>query len=94
MRTETLVRAPRGTSVDRRSPARARHGRLTIAPVRESVVEQLVRELPPEFAARVTPESLRALIDAELSRWQESRIRDFVPIFVARRIRARLVAHR
>jgi hypothetical protein len=60
-------------------------------PTPESLADRLVRELQPELAGRTTPEFLRALIDTELSRCRECRIRDFVPIFVGRRVRARLL---
>jgi hypothetical protein len=53
-------------------------------------IASLLRGLYTEFADRVTPESLRALIDTELSRWQECTVRDFVPIFVGRHVRAQL----
>jgi len=56
-------------------------------------MQRLIHELQNEFADRVTPESLRALIDAELSHWQECRIHDFVPIFVSRHVRAQLNTH-
>ncbi len=55
------------------------------------VVASLLNDLSIEFGDRVTPESLRALIDTELSRWQECTIRDFVPIFVGRHVRAELL---
>ena len=56
------------------------------------LIQRLIRELQSEFADRVTPETLRVLIDAELSRWQECRVHDFVPIFVSRHVRAQLNA--
>ena len=49
------------------------------------------RELSTEFADRVTAESLHDLVGTELSRWHECAVRDFVSIFVRRRVRAQLL---
>jgi hypothetical protein len=69
-----------------------RHEAATVArelePADESgVVDQLSRELSTEFADRVTAESLYVLKDTELSRGHERAVRDFVSIFVRRRVR-------
>jgi hypothetical protein len=61
-----------------------------LSPEAARVVDRLIHELQPRFAERVAPESLRVLIDAELSRWEECTVQDYVPIFVSRRVRARL----
>jgi hypothetical protein len=55
------------------------------------LVAGLVRQLYAEFADRATPQFFQALVESELSRWQECTVRDFVPIFVGRRVRAQLL---
>ncbi len=63
---------------------------------RESVIEQshlvhqLMHEVYPEFSEAVAPEPVEALIRAELARWDDTKIRDFVPIFVRRQVRSHL----
>ena len=52
--------------------------------------DQLMHELYPEFSERVAQEPMEELIAAELARWDSSKVRDFVPIFVRRHVRARL----
>jgi hypothetical protein len=52
--------------------------------------DQLMHELYPEFSERVAQEPMEELIAAELARWDSSKVRDFVPIFVRRRVRAQL----
>jgi hypothetical protein len=64
------------------------------APVEQSQLkDQLMDELYPEFSKRVTPERMEKLIAAELARWDSSMVRDFVPLFVRRRVRAQLREH-
>ena len=52
--------------------------------------DRLMHELYPEFSERFAPEPMEELIAAELARWDRSKVRDFVPIFVRRHIRAQL----
>jgi hypothetical protein len=58
------------------------------------LIEQLTRELLPAVGSveHIAPESVRDIVADEMSQWQECRIRDFVPIFVSRHVRARLLA--
>ena len=60
---------------------------------RSQLKDQLMNELYPEFSERVTPERMEELIAAELARWDSSKVRDFVPMFVRRRVRAELREH-
>ena len=60
---------------------------------RSQLKDQLMDELYPEFSERVTPERMEELIAAELARWDSSKVRDFVPVFVRRRVRAELRDH-
>ena len=54
------------------------------------LVDQLMHEVYPEFSESVAPEPVEALIHAELARWDDTKIRDFVPIFVRRQVRSHL----
>jgi hypothetical protein len=57
----------------------------------ERVACQLGCDLYAEFADRVEAGPLVAgLVHAELERWRDATIQDFVPIFVRRRVRAQL----
>jgi hypothetical protein len=60
---------------------------------RSQLRDRLMNELYPEFSARVAPERMEELIAAELARWDSSKVRDFVPLFVRRRVRAQLREH-
>ena len=60
---------------------------------RSQLKDRLMDDLYPEFSERVTPERMEELIAAELARWDSSKVRDFVPMFVRRRVRAELREH-
>jgi hypothetical protein len=60
---------------------------------RSQLKDQLMNELYPEFSKRVAPEQMEELIAAELARWDTTQVRDFVPVFVRRRVRAQLREH-
>jgi hypothetical protein len=60
---------------------------------RSQLKDQLMDELYPEFSERVAPQRMEKLIEAELARWDSSKVRDFVPMFVRRRVRAHLRKH-
>ena len=60
---------------------------------RSQLEDQLMDELYPEFSERVAPERREEHIAAELARWDSSKVRDFVPMFVRRRVRAQLREH-
>jgi hypothetical protein len=57
---------------------------------RSQLKDQLMDELYPEFSKRVAAEPMEELIAAELARWDSTKVRDFIPIFVRRRVRAQL----
>jgi len=57
---------------------------------RSQLKDQLMDELYPEFSERVAPQQMEELIAAELARWDRSKVRDFVPMFVRPRVRAQL----
>jgi hypothetical protein len=60
---------------------------------RSQLKDQLMNELYPEFSKRFAPEQLEDLIAVELGRWDSTQVRDFVPVFVRRRVRAQLREH-
>jgi hypothetical protein len=66
----------------------AREDRATVE--RSQLKDQLMDELYPEFSKRVAAEPMEQLIAAELARSDGSEVRDFLPIFVRRRVRAQL----
>jgi hypothetical protein len=60
---------------------------------RSQLKDQLMNELYPEFSERVAPEQMEELIAVELARWDTTQVRDFVAVFVRRRVRAQLREH-
>jgi hypothetical protein len=60
---------------------------------RSKLKDQLMNELYPEFSEHVAPERMEELIAVELARWDGSQVRDFVPVFVRRGVRAQLREH-
>jgi hypothetical protein len=49
-----------------------------------------MNEVYPEFAEHLPPEVAEAVIAAEVGRWQGVTVPDFVAVFAARRVRAKL----
>jgi hypothetical protein len=49
--------------------------------------DRIARDLFPEFEGSPEEQGVRQVIAAELDRWRDVPIRDFVPIFVERRLR-------
>ncbi|HXY94434.1 MAG TPA: hypothetical protein VEP49_18295 [Acidimicrobiia bacterium] len=59
---------------------------------RSRLTDQIMNEVYPEFSEQATPEAVESLIRAELSRWDATKVREFVPVFVRRQVRAQLRA--
>jgi hypothetical protein len=60
------------------------------AVARSKLADRLMNEVYPEFAEHLPPEVAEAVITAEVGRWQGVKVPDFVAVFAARRVRARL----
>jgi hypothetical protein len=57
-------------------------------------VDRITHDLFPEVEGTPQEEGIRGLVAAEFSRWRDVPVKDYVAIFVERRIRqARRIAH-
>jgi hypothetical protein len=66
---------------------------LTVRTERElQAIEQVAQRLHQKFP-QVDVRQIEATVDLQLHRFDDSRIRDFVPIFVERNAREELLSH-
>ena len=56
----------------------------------ERHIELVVRSLQTRLDGAVSPERIRAEVEAEFAAFSEARIREYVPVLVETRVRARL----
>jgi hypothetical protein len=55
----------------------------------EDTVERISHDLFPQFDGTPQEESVKQVVAAEVARWNDVPVKEFVPIFVERRLRRR-----